>query len=105
MLKWLRNLLREVRGAVSLAEKNENTVSKFSNAGSSPLSIWEMKIQENAVHRSSSPDLLNLKIKSTLIHTEVFAALLSKMEQNKNHRNQGSFTFLIVLLNLFPLLP
>lgn len=48
---------------------------------------------------------LKSKIKDTLNHTEVLAPLLSKMEQNRNHKNQGAFTFLIILLNLFPLLP
>lgn len=45
-------------GCCFTCTKSKNTVSKISNARNSPLSIWGMKIQENAVHRSNS---LNLK--------------------------------------------
>lgn len=46
---------------------------------------------------------LKSKIKNTLNHAEVFASLLLKLEQNRNHRNQGAFTLLITLLNNYSL--
>lgn len=44
-----------------LQKKWKHSFKNFQGQKLSPTSIWEMKIQENAVHRSNSPDLLNLK--------------------------------------------